>query len=295
MENHKIAIIGAGEIGKAINLLTKSAGCQTSIWDKEPGKTPETPSVEACVSGAEVIFLCVPSSAVADAVSAALSSIPANAIVVSLAKGIEEKEGRTMDELLAEHLPSGQKYALLSGPMLAEELIAGKGGSAVVAAKDPNVFEIIKAVFADSALRLEHSADVHSVALAGVLKNIYAVALGIASGLEAGDNAKGWIVGQATEEMVAILSRITGNTEAAYGTAGLADLVATGYSLYSHNNRAGQLLAKTGEIQKSEGLQALPFILKMTSDGAGLELLTALKAVVIEKQSAKSVFEQLIK
>lgn len=201
-----------------------------------------------------------------------------------------------MDRLYDELLPRGQAYALLYGPMLADEIEQGLMSAAVAATKRRATYNAIHKLFAKSNLRLDYSNDVPGVALSGVLKNVYAIGLGIVSALELGGNAKGWFVQNIIFEMQGVLKRLNhGRTDAALGLAGLGDLVCTGFSAYSTNHRVGQeLVAGRGLTRMSEGLVSLPSLLyRLGPSAKRFPLLQAVKQVVINKKNAKRTFERL--
>jgi glycerol-3-phosphate dehydrogenase (NAD(P)+) len=134
------------------------------------------------------------------------------------------------------------------------------------------------------------------VALAGIIKNIYAIGLGIAGGLMWGDNQKGWLTGVAIREMANIIKLLGGEKETAYSVAGLGDLIATGYSPYSRNREVGNELVKTGTCcLESEGSRSLPIIASLLGQEKNtLPFFTALEEILIKNQNAKTIFENFI-
>jgi glycerol-3-phosphate dehydrogenase (NAD(P)+) len=139
--------------------------------------------------------------------------------------------------------------------------------------------------------------DMRGVALAGVLKNIYAIGLGIADGLQWGDNKKSRLVTQAIEEMAIIMQALGGKKESAFGGAGLGDLVATGYSPYSRNRRVGYELVKTRVCcLESEGSRALSVFASIARrQNLSLPFLAVLEVILIKNKDAKISFEKLFK
>lgn len=201
------------------------------------------------VPGANIIFLCVPSWAMAEVVNTIKPSLSSETILVSLAKGVDSDSGHTMDELMRD------PFALLAGPMLAEEIMKNLPAAAVIATSNPQVFASVSQLFSDTSLQVAHSPDVHHTALASVLKNVYALGLGIAEAEKSGDNFKGQYICEAVNEMSQLCET------AAYSLAGLGDLVATGFSSYSTNHQTGmEILAGKEPSKPSEGLHSLKYV-----------------------------------
>lgn len=292
-ENSHVAIIGAGELGRAISKPLVLKNIPPVFWDTDPSRVPSSASLEAVVSPADYVLLCVPSWAMRAAITGIMPFLRADAVVVSFAKGMEERSLKTMAELLPELLPAGQTFVVVGGPMLAAEISAGKNAAGVFASKNQKALEKIKAVFSSSRFNVEISNDVSGVSLAGVLKNIYAVALGIADGLGMSGNEKGWIVSKAIQEMVAIAAVFMINEKTILGTAGVADLIATGYSEYSRNREVGAEIVKNGICNlKGEGLISLPFLIKRLGEkAAAFPLLILVQEVGIACKPAAPAFE----
>ncbi|MDO8487715.1 MAG: hypothetical protein Q7S31_00175 [bacterium] len=244
----KIVIIGSGEIGKAIQyVLAVKKDLEVVSWSRS---SPQ-PLTEI-VPQSNIVFLCVPSWAMAEVITSLTPLLPPTTILVSLAKGVDTSSGETMDQLLR------PPFALLAGPMLAEELMADLPGSAVIATADQAVYAAVSQLFTGTILEVESATDVPGTALASVLKNVYALGLGIATAQKSGDNHRGGYISHAVAEM----ALLCGST--AYSLAGLGDLVATGFSPYSTNHQTGMdLLAGKQPAKPSEGLHSLPTVVKL--------------------------------
>lgn len=273
----KVIIIGAGEIGTAIGKILKKKGIEPIFWDKNPLKIRNQKPLAEIIPSANFIFLCIPSWAMREAISNILPMLSKKTIIISLAKGIEKRTNKTMGELLKEFFPKGQKFALLSGPMIAEELMKNKFGAAVLATKQKIIYNKTADLFKKTNLKIEYSNDIRGVALAVVLKNIYAVLLGISDGLRQGDNKKGELLVEAVKEMADIIQTFGGKKETAYGIAGLGDLIATGFSRYSKNRQFGEELVRIGKktALKAEGAVSLEMILNLLNKRKNKFLLLA--------------------
>jgi glycerol-3-phosphate dehydrogenase (NAD(P)+) len=155
-----------------------------------------------------------------------------------------------------------QPFVIVGGPMLAAEITAGKGAAAIFASPKTEVAQTVADLFASPVFATEVSNDIIGVSLAGVLKNIYAILLGIADGLELGDNEKGWLVARALAESARVAKTLGMDGDMIFSTAGLADFVATGYSAYSRNREVGDDIVKKGKCNlKGEGTASLPALI----------------------------------
>ena len=292
----KVVIIGAGNIGQAIEKILQGKDVTIKLWDKDIAKVPDQKSLAEIVPSASFLFLCLQSWVMREAVTSLLPYLDKKTIVISLAKGIEEKSKKTIDELLGELLPENQPFALLSGSMLADEFKQDMVGFGIIGSKQKETYTALAELFQNTNLHYEYSADMHGLALAGVLKNVYAIGLGIVSALKLGENFKGWFVQKAIREMTEIIELLGGQQETVLGIAGLGDFVATGFSPYSRNRKFGDELVKTGECcAGSEGFASLPSLIELIgSNVSKFIILNALQQMVINKKNPKEVFEQLL-
>lgn len=253
--NKKISIIGGGEIGEAIAFIAKGSGIPYSVWDNDSTKAT-APSLEECLSEAEVIFFCVPSWALGTALISSKNLIDADNPIVLVSKGLYPENFLSAPEI-AEKIIPGHKIVFIGGPMIAEEIIAGKGCRAVIAGEKAATEPLAK-IFTGPGISAETADSALSVALAGVMKNIYAMALGAAEGMGIGLNVRSYVFSLAIAEMEKAVSALGGDGNVAFGAAGIGDLIATGMSGNSSNWKAGYALAsgKTPE-KKSEGMSSI--------------------------------------
>jgi glycerol-3-phosphate dehydrogenase (NAD(P)+) len=287
----RVVIIGKGNIGNAIASILRPKKIDIAFWDTDPKKlfrahtpvrqkilTEKTGGLAEIIPGADFVFLCVPSFAVPSVMLEIKPYLSRRTTcgecnrttIVSLAKGIDKKSGATMDELLDRTIPHSS-FALLSGPMLAGELSQAMGGAAVIASKNIKVQNAVARLFKNTELRVAISADIHGVALAGVLKNIYAIAVGAADGAKDGYNARGLLLGTAQSEIADIIPLMGGAQGTATIPALIGDLFATGMSPASNNHTFGVELvsgARRGPKPHlfTEGMFAAPFIAKRLGD-----------------------------
>ena len=294
MNNKKIAIIGYGELGRAVHkILEKKKDLSIGIWDKKDQEI----KLSGVVSSAEVVFICVPSWCVREALENIKKYLSKKALIVCLSKGIEMGTSKTIDVVLKEILGSKQSLAILSGPMLAEELMSGKNGFAVFASKNKKDFYVIFDIFRGTNLKIEYSKDMKGVALCGVLKNIYALGLGICDGLGLGSNAKGKLAGEAIKEMTEIVKYLGGKKESVFSVAGTADLIATAFSNFSRNREVGEELGRTGVCcLESEGYKSTKSLMNLLGKKSSLlPFLMAIKLIVLDNKNPASSFSDLLR
>ncbi|MDE2019541.1 MAG: hypothetical protein KGJ13_04295 [Patescibacteria group bacterium] len=303
MEMKFILIIGAGELGRAVGKLLEDKPVAVSFWDADPAKMPGQKKLGELVPAADCVLLCIPSWAVRDAASKiSAAGLRKEAAVVAFSKGIEAQSLKTMGELLPELLPVDQPFAVVGGPMLAAEIMDGKPAAAVIASKNAAVAGNLRELFASDHFKAEVSDDVFGVSLAGVLKNIYAVALGIADGLRMDGNQKGLLAGRAMEEMAKAAKALGAGAEAVSGTAGFADFLATAYSPYSRNRETGEEIVKSGKCGlKGEGLVSLlPLMDRLgaaldAKAASGFPLLQLIRMIAVDCEPAGPAFESFWK
>lgn len=295
MDTH-IVFIGAGEIGSSLGGLLKKKGYSVEWWDADTSRVPNQKELADIIPFADVLFFCIPSWVHRVAIASCTPYLSKKTIVLTVSKGIEKDTQKTIAEVLEEALPAGQPYGLISGPMLAEEIDAEQFGCGVYVTTYIETQSAVAELFHNTVLRIEVSSDVRGISLAGVLKNVYALALGIVEGLSLGDNARGWIVTQALHEASEIIHRFGGLRETAYGAAGLGDLVATGISDFSRNHEEGKKIAQTGVCSTaSEGCVSLPSVIALLTDTDDFPLLKTLQNIFTEHKDVRESILALLR
>lgn len=289
---HKVAVIGAGNLGTALAQLIATNGYTVGLWnyDSKPLEqiaknrqssflrgvkldkkiVPITDLAEAAES-AEVLFLTVSSPHVRKMAAALSGLISSQAIPVSTAKGIETKTGLNMAEVMAEELKSvnRRRLTVMSGPSLANEFVEGVPTAVVLAGRDRLSAKQVRRFLENENFKVSLSSDVAGVALCGALKNIYSVALGLCEGLGYGMNAKALMATVALLEMEDLVKAVGGKKETVHGLAGHGDLMVTAFGK-SRNRQFGRQLAKVkkadllGSDKKTiEGRQACAAAVKL--------------------------------
>lgn len=292
----QVLIIGAGALGQALVKVLPKEHAAVTFWDIDESKcTGGRQPLETSVPTSDYIFLCVPSWVLRSAVAQFSALVKPHTVVVSLAKGLESPTAKTMFEVCTEVLPPNQPVAVMGGAMLAYEIGSGLPGMAVVGARDDAIAANMMALLKGSALQISWTSDAQSVALAGVLKNIFAVVLGIGDGLGLGSNVRGWLFAQAVKEMTEIGKLLKADQATLLSVAGIGDLVATGLSAQSKNHRAGVQLAQQGRTTvECEGIMSFPSLLQLIGQRPNLKLISALEAILVHNQNVRITIQNLI-
>ena len=244
-------------------------------------------TVEACADGCEWAVLAVPVAAVGT-VAAQLHSMDCAGVVLTC-KGMDSDSGRLPSELLEEAAP-GIRCAILSGPSFADDLGAGRPAAAVMAAHEERMAEAAAAIFHHGAFRIYASTDMPGVQLGGAVKNVLAIAAGIAHGLQLGDSARAALMTRGVHELQQLGAVLGARPETLSGLSGLGDIVLSCASAHSRNFRLGQLLgegrsaAQAGQEigQVTEGrytAQALEFLSR--EYGLDLPICTQVQQVLL--------------
>jgi len=302
MEKQKIVIIGNGQIGGAISyLLKESQKIQQKeylieIYDKDNSKNQSGKTLKECLIGSDFIFLCLPSWHLDKILKEISLYSKKETILIPLSKGIDSLSKKSVDELIEKNAPK-MKYALLSGPMFAKEIMAGKMSFGILASKDKTSFERVTKIFQGTKLKLEYSKKVHSVAISAVLKNIYTLAVSIIDSSLEDNNTKGFFSAKGIREMQGIMKILKLDQKIILGTAGLGDFFATVSSEYSQNRKVGTEISKNGSTSLlSEGLISLPSLIKIIGKKyKKLPMLCMLERIVVEKKDAKNEIEKFLK
>ena len=261
----KVSVIGAGSWGTALASLLCQNGHEVTLWsiveaevemlrekrehvDKLPGvKLPEeldiTTDLEKAVRGAELMVLAVPSPFTRSTAQKMAPLVADGQLIVNVAKGIEESTLMTLTDIIEEEIPNC-RAAVLSGPSHAEEVGRGLPTTVVAGAHDRETAEFIQNIFMNQVFRVYTSPDMLGIELGGALKNVIALAAGIADGLGYGDNTKAALITRGIVEMSRIGVACGGRIETFQGLTGIGDLIVTCASVHSRNRKAGFLMGQ---------------------------------------------------
>jgi glycerol-3-phosphate dehydrogenase (NAD(P)+) len=253
----RVSVLGAGAWGTALARLLQQSGIETTLWGHDPAHVEEVrrtrlnerflPGIEvpkeikletnlSAVSKGDCIVVAVPSKAFRE-VTKSLKEF--SGIIVSVTKGIEYDSGLTMCGILAENAPRA-KHAALSGPTFAIEVARGIPTAIVAASKDLAAAAEVQKIFSGATFRVYTTPDILGVELGGALKNVIAIASGVADGLGFGDNSKAALVTRAIAEIRRLGVACGAQADTFTGLSGLGDLMVTCFSKHSRNRSFGE-------------------------------------------------------
>ena len=260
-----IGIIGAGSWGTALAKLLSDNGHRITIYsaiaseiemlrkyheqrEKLPGvMLPEdmefTTRIEEAIAGMELIVLAVPSPFTRNTAKAMCEYVSDGQLIVSVAKGLEDETFDTLSGIIKEEIPQC-RVVVLCGPTHAEEVGKGVPTAIVAGSKDKNDAEYVQDVFMNEVFRVYTSDDPYGMELGGALKNVIALAAGIADGLGYGDNTKAALITRGIHEIARLGVACGGRRETFEGLTGIGDLIVTCASMHSRNRRAGILIGQ---------------------------------------------------
>lgn len=205
----------------------------------------------ALASRADLILFVVPTSATrATAEKTALQKVSPSTVLTSCSKGIELETGKRMSQIIGDSFPDNP-ISVLSGPNHAEEIALGLPAAATIGCADLSVGESLQEVFSTERFRSYTNQDVAGIELGGAIKNVFAIAAGVATGLKLGDNAISALVTRSLAEMTRLGSILGGQTETFAGLSGLGDLIATCFSVHSRNHKVGLALGHGKKLQEA--------------------------------------------
>lgn len=267
----KITFLGGGSFGTALATLLAKKGNMVSIWDRDasvvkdinenrknskymkelviPENITAYLSMEEALIGADYVIISVPSHVVRSLCEKAKAFIPKKAIIISIAKGIEEGSLKRISEIIEEEL--GNPVVILSGPSHAEEVAIEIPTTVVVSSRDMKYAEIAQDLFMTPNFRVYTNEDLIGVEIGGAVKNIIALAAGVSDGLGYGDNTKAALMTRGMSEIIRIGIKMGGNKETFSGLTGMGDLIVTCTSMHSRNRRAGILIGKGKTMEEA--------------------------------------------
>lgn len=260
-----IGIIGAGSWGTALAVVLSNNGHQVKVWsiiedeikmlqekhehvDKLPGISLSetitfTTDLKEAVEGKDLLVLAVPSPFTRSTSKMMKEFVTEGQLIVNVAKGIEENTMKTLSEIIEEEIPQAV-VSVLSGPSHAEEVGRGLPTTCVVGAKSEETAAYIQEIFMNKVFRVYTSDDILGIELGGALKNVIALAAGVADGLGYGDNIKAALITRGISEISRLGVAMGGKKETFGGLTGIGDLIVTCASMHSRNRRAGILIGQ---------------------------------------------------
>ena len=322
----KISVIGSGGWGIALTILLHKNGHDLTIWsfDKKEAEElkkirqnktklpnillPEdikvTDDLRETVDDKDILILAVPSKAIRSVSKSLKNIIKDNQIVVNVAKGLEEDTLETMTDIIEEELKDkNPKVAVLSGPSHAEEVGRGIPTTCVVSAHNKELTLYLQNVFMNPSFRVYTSPDMLGVEIGGALKNVIALAAGIADGLNYGDNTKAALITRGIKEIASLGVAMGGEQSTFYGLTGLGDLIVTCASMHSRNRRAGILLGQGKTLDEAikevnmvvEGVySAKSALMAAKKYNVEIPIIEQVNAVLFENKNAAEAVNELM-
>ena len=260
----KIGVIGSGTWGTALAVLLTGNGHEVELWSAVPaevealtatrrhpnlGDTPipekirVTGDLEQAMKDKELLVLSVPSVYVRETAHRMAPFLKEGQVITNVAKGIEDTTLKNLSEIIEEELPAA-RVTVLSGPSHAEEVSRGLPTTCVAGAHRREDAELVQNLFMSPVFRVYTSPDMLGIELGGALKNVIALAAGIADGLGCGDNTKAALITRGIAEITRLGTAMGGSPETFSGLTGIGDLIVTCASMHSRNRRAGILIGK---------------------------------------------------
>ena len=268
----KISVIGAGSWGTALTYVLDKNGHDVTVWsileeevrmlqekhehvDKLPGvKLSEnikfTTDLQEAIQGMDMMVLAVPSPYIRSTSKSMAPYVAEGQLIVNVAKGIEEITLMTLPEIIQEEIPQA-KVAVLSGPSHAEEVGIGLPTTVVAGAKSRKVAEYIQSLFMNESFRVYTSPDMIGIELGAALKNVIALAAGMADGLGYGDNTKAALITRGIKEISRLAIAMGAKPETLSGLSGMGDLIVTCASKHSRNRKAGMLMGQGCSMEEA--------------------------------------------
>lgn len=320
----KIGIIGAGSWGTALAVVLEKNGHAVTIWsaieseiemlkkyrehrEKLPGvrlseQTRFTADMKEAAAGMDAIVLAVPSMYTRSTAKKMSSCTKEGQLVISVAKGIEEETLMTLSQVISQEIPQAVT-AVLCGPSHAEEAGLGMPTAVVAGAKSQKTAEQVQHYFMNEAFRVYTSPDVLGMEIGSSLKNVIALAAGMADGLGYGDNTKAALITRGINEIGRLALAMGAKYETLSGLTGIGDLIVTCASRHSRNRKAGMLMGQGYTMQQAmdevkmvvEGVYSAKAAMGLAVKyGVDLPIIEQVNAVLFEDKPAKEAVYELM-
>jgi glycerol-3-phosphate dehydrogenase (NAD(P)+) len=321
---NNITILGGGSFGTVVANMIAANGHHTTLWMRDVERAQEcarchenerylpgyalddrlqiTADLGSALSGVDLIFVSVPSKGFREVCRQAAAYIKPGTMVISTAKGIEGESFKLMSEILEEEL-NQPIIGVLSGPNLAHEIVRKELTATVVASADQGLCDKVQETLSTGFFRVYTNHDMFGVELAGALKNIYAIAAGVAAAMNLGQNTVSMLITRSLAEMARFASKLGADPMTFIGLSGVGDLFVTCSSPLSRNYRIGQALGRgktldqaIGEVgQVAEGVNTTHSVkLKADQLDVYMPLATALYNVMFNKVSVRAVVQNMM-
>jgi glycerol-3-phosphate dehydrogenase (NAD(P)+) len=318
-----VGVVGAGSWGTTVAAMA-AVNTPTMLWARRvelaeqinrehvngdyltgfelPEQLCATSSLEEAVSHADVLVMAVPSHGYRDVAAEASQYLRPWVPVVSLAKGLERATRKRMSEVTRDEMP-GHPVAVFTGPNLAKEILAGQPAASVVAIDDNDIAAELQRIFGRPSLRVYTNDDVVGCEVGGVVKNVIAIAAGMAEGMGFGDNTRATLITRGLAEMTRLGIAMGGHVATFAGLAGMGDLIATCSSKQSRNTMVGFQLGEGKLIDEvlasmnmvAEGVKSSPSVLDLARRyGVDMPITEQVVAVCHQGRSARDALASLM-
>ena len=319
-----VSVLGAGSWGLGLALLLNNNGHNVTVWsvlkdevamlqtEREhkrclPGvKIPDSITVsgdtENVIGSADVLVLAVASPYTRSTAKMIAPFVKEGQIIVNVAKGVEEHTLLTLCQIVEEEIPCA-KVAVLSGPSHAEEVSRGIPTTCVIGAHEKATAEYLQNIFMSDVFRVYTSPDMLGICIGGALKNVIALAAGIADGLGYGDNTKAALITRGIHEISRLGVAMGGKLQTFYGLTGMGDLIVTCASMHSRNRRAGILMGQGKSMKEAmdevqmvvEGVySAKAALILAKKDNMPMPITEKINEILFEGKSAKDAVHELM-
>ena len=320
----KISVLGAGSWGTALAVVLHKNGHEVTIWsiaqdeidmlkkerehkDKLPGvKIAEeiglTTDLKEAISGRNMLVVAVPSPPIRSTAKSMAPYVEDGQLLVSVAKGIEEGTLMTLSAILEQEIPQAE-VAVLCGPSHAEEVGIGLPTTLVAGAKRKETAELVQSTFMNEVLRVYTSPDVLGMELGASLKNVIALAAGMADGLGYGDNTKAALITRGISEIGRLALKMGAKYETLSGLTGIGDLIVTCASKHSRNRKAGMLIGEGYTMEEAmrevkmvvEGVYSAKAAMELSAKyDVSMPIIEQVNEVLFDGKSAKEAVMDLM-
>ncbi|MBQ8238629.1 MAG: NAD(P)-dependent glycerol-3-phosphate dehydrogenase [Oscillospiraceae bacterium] len=265
----KAAVVGSGAWGTALAIRLCRNGHDVVMWTRDPEKAaamrqtrrcPRLPGTRLpdhlmissdydCVSGRQLVVIASPSFPIRSVCRGVAPHLDADAVLVSVTKGIERESLKRMSEVVAEE--TNRPVVVLTGPSHAEEVALDMPTGCLAASGDKALAEFVQDAFISEQFRVYTSADPIGAELGGALKNVIALCAGVSDGLGCGDNTKAMLMSRGLTEMARLGISLGAHRDTFAGLSGVGDLIVTCTSMHSRNRRAGILIGQGKGVQEA--------------------------------------------
>ena len=320
----KVTVLGAGAWGTTMAQVLTDCGNDVLLWGRStelvheinsshtnkkylgehvlPSQLRATDQITEAFSHSSIIVLAIPAQNLRDALTEWKSLFAPNALVISTIKGIELSSELRMTEVITEVLEQ-RNFAIITGPNLADELILRQPAGAVAAAPSLDIATQVQGLFTTPYYRVYTSTDVVGCELAGAIKSIIALAVGMSIGMGLGENTQAMLITRGLNEVARIGAAHGADPLSAAGLAGMGDLVASCGSALSRNRTFGEVLGRTGSMKDArshmaktvEGVASSSAVIEIAHRvGVEVPVIEAVADVVAGTITPKQALERLM-